>query len=163
MSLCSEFRVVMSATIPHKTMHGSSLPSVVCRRVHVLFAVCLQLFRIVVSTTYWLYSNTSRATGFTPGFLVGSMLLIFLVFCVVFFVLFVFVLCLVYPMLPVLCVCFVDCCLSFCPFSFSHCVVCSSSIYEYWLPLWYLQTLSFSGLSILDPHLQFSLTFIYSE
>jgi hypothetical protein len=28
----------------------------------------------------------------------------------------------------VLCVCFVDRCLSFCPFSFSHCVACSSSI-----------------------------------
>ena len=28
----------------------------------------------------------------------------------------------------VLCVCFVDRCLSFCPFSFDHCVVCSSSI-----------------------------------
>jgi hypothetical protein len=27
----------------------------------------------------------------------------------------------------VLCVCFVDRCLSFCPFSFGHCVVCSSS------------------------------------
>jgi hypothetical protein len=31
--------------------------------------------------------------------------------------------------------------LSFCPFSFGHCVVCSSSIYGFWLPLWYLQTL----------------------
>ena len=39
----------------------------------------------------------------------------------------------------VLYVCFVDCCLSFCPFSFGHCVVCSSSIYGFWLPLWYLQ------------------------
>jgi hypothetical protein len=29
----------------------------------------------------------------------------------------------------VLCVCFVDRCLSFCTFSFGHCVVCSSSIY----------------------------------
>jgi hypothetical protein len=29
----------------------------------------------------------------------------------------------------VLCVCFVDRCLSFCPFSFGHCVFCSSSIY----------------------------------
>ena len=28
----------------------------------------------------------------------------------------------------ILCVCFVDRCLSFCPFSFGHCVVCSSSI-----------------------------------
>jgi hypothetical protein len=41
----------------------------------------------------------------------------------------------------VLFVCFVDCCLSFCPFSSGHCVVCSSLIYEFWLPLWYLQTL----------------------
>jgi len=41
----------------------------------------------------------------------------------------------------VLCVYFVDRCLSFCPFSFGHCVVCSSSIYGFWLPLWYLQTL----------------------
>jgi hypothetical protein len=41
----------------------------------------------------------------------------------------------------VLCVCFVDRCLSFCTFSFGYCVVCSSSIYGFWLPLWYLQTL----------------------
>ena len=41
----------------------------------------------------------------------------------------------------VLCVCFVDRCLSFCTFSFGHCFVCSSSIYRFWLPLWYLQTL----------------------
>jgi predicted nucleic acid-binding Zn ribbon protein len=27
--------------------------------------------------------------------------------------------------------------LAFCPFSFGHCVVCSSSIYGFWLPLWY--------------------------
>ena len=36
---------------------------------------------------------------------------------------------------------FVDRCLSFCPFSFGHCVVFPSSIYVFWLPLWYLQTL----------------------
>ena len=41
----------------------------------------------------------------------------------------------------VLCVCFVDRCLSFCTFSFGHYVVCSSSIYWFWLPLWYLQTI----------------------
>ena len=40
-----------------------------------------------------------------------------------------------------LCVCFVDRCLSFCNFSFGHCVVCPSSIYRFWLPLLYLQTL----------------------
>ena len=41
----------------------------------------------------------------------------------------------------VLCVCFVDRCLSFCTSSFGHCVVCSSSIYGFWLPFCYLQTL----------------------
>ena len=41
----------------------------------------------------------------------------------------------------VLCVCFLDRCLSFYPFSFGHCVVCSSSIYGFCLPLSYLQTL----------------------
>ena len=41
----------------------------------------------------------------------------------------------------VLCVCFVYRWLSFCTFSFAHCVVCSSSTYGFWLPLWYLQTL----------------------
>jgi hypothetical protein len=33
---------------------------------------------------------------------------------------------------------FVDCCLSFCTFSFDHCVVWSSSMYGFWLLLWYL-------------------------
>ena len=37
--------------------------------------------------------------------------------------------------------CFVDLCLSFYRFSFGHCVACPSSIYEFWLPIWYLQTL----------------------
>ena len=41
----------------------------------------------------------------------------------------------------VLFVCFVDRCLSFCPFSFGHFVVSFSSIYGFWLPFWYLQTL----------------------
>jgi hypothetical protein len=41
----------------------------------------------------------------------------------------------------VLCVCFVDPCLSFCPFSFDHCVVCFSSTYGFRLPLWYIQAL----------------------
>ena len=31
----------------------------------------------------------------------------------------------------VLCVCFVDRCLSLCSFSFGHCVVCSTSIYGF--------------------------------
>jgi len=47
-----------------------------------------------------------------------------------------------------ICVCFVDRCLSFCPFSFGHCVVYSTSIYGFWFPLWYLQTLLRSVLKI---------------
>ena len=43
--------------------------------------------------------------------------------------------------------CFVYCCLSFSTFSFGHCVVCSSSIYGFWLPLWYLQALLIITLS----------------
>jgi hypothetical protein len=39
------------------------------------------------------------------------------------------------------CVCFVDRCLFFCTFSIGHCIVCSSLIYGFWLPLLYLQTL----------------------
>ena len=38
------------------------------------------------------------------------------------------------------CACFVYRCLSFCIFSFDHCTVCSSSVYGFFLPLWYLQT-----------------------
>ena len=40
------------------------------------------------------------------------------------------------------CVCVVDrFFFSFCTFSFGHCVVCPSSSYGIWLPLWYLQNL----------------------
>ena len=49
--------------------------------------------------------------------------------------------------------CFVDRCLSFCTFYLSHCVVCSSSIYGFWLPLWYLQTLLAHQLSLLQFYL----------
>ena len=41
----------------------------------------------------------------------------------------------------VLCVCLLYRWLSFCPFIFGHCVVCSSSMYGFWLQLSYLQTL----------------------
>ena len=39
MSLRSEFRVGCPLRFPHKTMFGSSLPPVVCRRAHVLIAL----------------------------------------------------------------------------------------------------------------------------
>ena len=41
----------------------------------------------------------------------------------------------------VVCVCFVDRCLLLCAFSFGHYVICSSLMYEFWLPLRHLQTL----------------------
>ena len=43
-----------------------------------------------------------------------------------------------------------DRCLSICTFSFGHCVVCPSSIYGFWLPPWYLQTIGHCSLSLFD-------------
>jgi len=40
----------------------------------------------------------------------------------------------------VVCVFLVDRCFSYGPFSYGHCIVCPT-IYRFWLPLWYLQTL----------------------
>lgn len=39
--------------------------------------------------------------------------------------------------------CFLDQFLSICPFTFGHCSLNSSSIYDLWLPVSYLQTVSF--------------------
>ena len=50
----------------------------------------------------------------------------------------------------VLCICFVDRCLFFCTFSFVHCVVCSSLIYTFCLPLWFLQTFFYSTLFLIQ-------------
>jgi hypothetical protein len=48
------------------------------------------------------------------------------------------------------------------PFSFGHCIVCPSSIYGFWLPLWYLQTILLTCTQILlnyfDFHSLLSLT-----
>jgi len=50
--------------------------------------------------------------------------------------------------LLVLCVCFVDRCLSFCPFSFNLCVVCPSSIYAYVIfKLFYLDIIVYHVIS----------------
>jgi hypothetical protein len=108
-------------------MFGSSLPPVVCWKAHVLL------------TLLYLFANIDVQH----------------ILCCI-FALFVFFLCFVYAIFPVsldcpfsiatlvfvgdvviqcllqtlvLYVCFVDRCLSFCPFSFGHCVVCCSSIY----------------------------------
>jgi hypothetical protein len=59
---------------------------------------------------------TSEAPEFTLGGLSGVRLAWTLVFCVL----------------------FLDHCLSLCPLG--HCIVCASSIYGFWLPLWYLQS-----------------------
>jgi hypothetical protein len=55
----------------------------------------------------------------------------------------------------VLYVCFVDRCLSFCSFSSGHCVGCSSAIYGFWFPLWCLQTILASYISIIALRLVF--------
>jgi hypothetical protein len=51
----------------------------------------------------------------------------------------------------VLCVSFVDRYLSYCPFSFGHCVVCPSSSYGFWLPHVYLQTRLISTMKCTRP------------
>ena len=45
--------------------------------------------------------------------------------------------------------CFVNRCLSFCPFSFGHCLVCPSSIYQFWLSLWYLKLFLYDEVCVL--------------
>ena len=51
-----------------------------------------------------------------------------------------------------LCVYLVDRFLSFCTFSFSHCVLCFSSTYGIWLPLWYIQTLLLTKFNPATPY-----------
>ena len=55
----------------------------------------------------------------------------------------------------VLCVCCVDCCLSFSPFSFGQSAV-YPSIYRLWLPHWYLLTLLHIILISVQTHLNIS-------
>jgi hypothetical protein len=57
----------------------------------------------------------------------------------------------------VLYVCFVNRCLSFCTFSFGHCAVCSSSIYGFGIPLWYLQTVLVISYFYYIPYWQYIL------
>jgi hypothetical protein len=52
----------------------------------------------------------------------------------------------------ILCVCFVDRCLSFCPFSFGHFVVCPSSIYGFWLPFGIFKLILNNCASVLLNH-----------
>jgi hypothetical protein len=48
----------------------------------------------------------------------------------------------------VLCVCFVDRCLSFRPFSLGHCVVSPLSIYGFWLPLLVSSNYSYTSQNV---------------
>ena len=93
----------------HKTMFGSSLPPVVCRRNHVLLTLCVHSgvqHILTIWVTWWFLVRGGdylpiAGAWVHPRFLVGSMLLIFFVFCVVFLLLFVFILCLMCPVLTV--------------------------------------------------------------
>ena len=89
-----------------KMILGSFLPPVVCRRPHVIYMLfshsgVRHVFTIWVTRWVSCKRLTLRELLASPPFLVGSVLLIFLIFCVVFLVLFVFVPCLLYTMFPV--------------------------------------------------------------
>ena len=85
MFLRSEFRYGVRYDFRIQTMFGSSLPSVVCRMAHILvsnisdYASTMTGVLLVAGTVC-----PPLTHGFTPSFLVGSVLLMFLVFCVVF-------------------------------------------------------------------------------
>ena len=93
-----------------------------CRKHIVVLYLCMAFHRVCnQSNTMGATSEAgtayrSGAPEFTRGF---SSCSIFSFLCCVFVV--------------------VDHCLSFCPFTFSHCVVCLSSIYGFRLPLWYIK------------------------
>jgi len=65
----------------------------------------------ITITTTFVSNWSSGAPEFTPAFWRGSCYSIFSFMCM------------------------------FCTFSSGYCVLCSSSIYGFWLPLWYLKTL----------------------
>ena len=87
-----------------------------------IYSTCRKQFQVLSSfMTYHgcVTAYPSGAPGFTPWFWLGSR----------------------YSIFSYIYICFVDGCLTFCSFSFGQfCVVCFSSIYGFWLPLWYLQT-----------------------
>jgi sterol desaturase/sphingolipid hydroxylase (fatty acid hydroxylase superfamily) len=85
----------------NKTTFGSSRPSVVCRRAHVLFTLSVFVLWIVVSNTYcvlFLFVLCNLCWQCLPPVVCrGAPFALFILFCV--FLL--FFLCLVYPMLPI--------------------------------------------------------------
>ena len=129
--LCFLFKPSLCrSTFLFSSVMCSSWSTVVCRRSYVLSTLVLFVYLYKVSNTSWLYEQHGvflitdsnylpfASTWIHPGILVVSVLLFFLVFCVVFFLLclpsscvlctqcnqclwIVFVLCLVYPMWPV--------------------------------------------------------------
>jgi hypothetical protein len=49
-------------------------------------------------------------------------------------------------------------------FSFDHCIVCFSPIYDIWLPFWYLQTFSLSCIQVLynKSHVVYTVRYLLS-
>ena len=83
---------------------------VLCRSLFVLFLLAIVLFFILILiTSLWYHQTPLVHPSVFNGVRVTRSL--------------------------VLCACFVDPCLSFCRFSFDHCVVYPLSIYGFWLPL----------------------------
>jgi hypothetical protein len=96
MTLCSELRVVMSTMISAiKTMFGSSLPSLVCRRAHVLFMLFVLGMHsdvqhvLTIWVIWWVWYKRQELLTLCehldpPWVFGGSVLLIVLVFYLVF-------------------------------------------------------------------------------
>jgi hypothetical protein len=81
------------------------------------------------------------STGFYWGSCYSIFSFILCMFCRLLFVLFYFF------FWPLCCLSFFDTRILITPLvSFGHCVVCSSSIYGFWLPLWYLLAIVLSVL-----------------
>ena len=93
LSNCYNFRI--------KMMFGSSLISVICRRVQVLFTLFVFVCVLTVCVAYRCLVEGGSGFPFEGVWVHLWYLLNFLIFCVVFFGLFVFALCLVSSMLPV--------------------------------------------------------------
>ena len=106
-------KIYIYCTCIYETFLISTFPFIFYQRKK--YSICITIFCVIsgAGTSY-----PSEALEFIPGFYWGSFYSIFSFMCMFCRSLFV---------------------LSY--FSFGHCVVCPSSIYGFWLPLWYLQAL----------------------
>ena len=104
----------------------------------VIGCVCWSSDRPVIRTSMWKWKLLWLLRKLRNK-MWGSCYSIFSFICMFCWLLFVL---LYFFFWPLCCLFFFDIRILIAPLvSFGHCVVCSSSIYGFWLPLWYLQTL----------------------